>query len=81
MFPKVQTLAKNFRIFLKIVRYTSSVLIPREREKKNPPNSINLFQKKAEKKISAFFRRASALLTKLLTPPAENRHRQRYRTY
>ena len=80
----MQTLQRLLRIYADLSQ-NSAINIkcsnPARKREKNPPNSINLFQKKAEKKISAFFRRASALLTKLLAPPAENRHRQRYRTY
>lgn len=81
----MQTLQRLLRIYADLSQ-NSAINIKcsnpaRKREKKSAQFNKSISKKKAEKKISAFFRRASALLTKLLAPLAENRHRQRYRTY
>ncbi len=83
MLSKMQTLQRLLKIYTDLSNSAINIKrsnLARMREKKSAQFDKSI-SKKSGDKISAFFRRASALLTKLLTPPAENRHRQRYRTY
>lgn len=78
MLSKMQTLQRLLRIYADLSQNSAinikSSNLARKREKKSAQFDKSI-SKKSRDKISAFFRRASALLTKLLTPPAENRHR------
>lgn len=78
MLSKMQTLQRLLRIYADLSQNSAinikSSNLARKREKKSAQFDKSI-SKKSGDKISAFFRRASALLTKLLTPPAENRHR------